>query len=207
MKQSFEHKSPTEKSKVKGQTLALIFGGLLPIVAFTFIEEHYGPLWGTIAGMAFGLGELLYEKIKLKKISTITWIGNGMILGLGVISIYSQDGIWFKLQPALLEAFFAIFLWGGLILKKNFLLLMIEKQNNNFPEQLRPYFSGITFRLGLFFAAHAVIATWAALYWSTESWALLKGVGLTVSMFVYMIIEGVFIRLRLSSSSASKNSK
>ena len=81
--------------------MSFIFGGLLPVLAFTLIEEYHGPVWGTVAGMIFGLGEIIYEKVRFKKVSTITWIGNAMILGLGGLSIISQDGIWFKLQPAL----------------------------------------------------------------------------------------------------------
>lgn len=176
------------------QALSFFFGGLLPVIAFTVIEEKYGPLWGTVAGMVFGFGELIYEKVKLKKISLITWIGNGMILGLGAVSIISQDGIWFKLQPALLEIFFALFLWIGLLFKKNFLIMMAEKQGQSFPEVMKPYFNGITLRLGLFFAIHAALATWAAFSWSTEAWAFLKGIGVTLSMIVYIFFEALFIR-------------
>ena len=74
---------------------------------------------------------------------------------------------------------------------------MIEKQNPTAPEFLKQAMGGLTFRLGLFFLAHGVLAVFAALYWSTEAWALLKGVGLTVSMIVYMIIEVFAMRLRL----------
>jgi intracellular septation protein len=45
--------------------------------------------------------------------------------------------------------------------------------------------------------AHAVLATWAALHWSTEAWALLKGMGLTVSMLIYMIAEVVWARVKI----------
>ena len=190
--------TPAAPPASRSQALSLFFGGLLPILAFTFIEDHYGPLWGTVAGMVFGLGELIYEKVRLKKISTITWIGNGMILALGGISIVSQDGIWFKLQPALLEAFFTVFLWVGLATKRNFLLMMAEKQGQKIPDMVKPFFNGMTFRLGLFFALHAILAVWAALDWSTESWALLKGVGLTVSMVVYLVLEMIVMRWRLA---------
>lgn len=182
----------------RSQFLSLFFGGLLPIVAFTVIEEKYGPVYGTIAGMVFGVGEILYEKIKFKKVSTITWVGNLLILVMGTLSIVSQDGIWFKLQPALFEAFFAIFLWASVLMKKNFLLMAAEKQGQSIPPVLAERMNGLTVRLGFFFAAHAVLATYAALYWSTESWAWLKGAGVTVSMIIYIVAEFLFLRLRIS---------
>lgn len=182
---------------LKAQALSLFFGGLLPVIAFTVIEEKWGTMAGLIAGITFGLGEIIYELIKHKKVSLITWIGNGLLLFLGGISLISEDGIWFKLQPALFEYGFFIFLLGGWILKKPFLLLMMEKQNPNAPDFLKQRMSGFTFRLSLFFLAHGLLATWAAFHWSTESWALLKGVGLTVSMIVYMVLEILIARWQI----------
>lgn len=181
----------------KTQALAFFFGGLLPVIAFTLIEEKWGTVAGLIAGMVFGVGEIIYELIKNKKVSLITWIGNGLLLGLGAISLVSNDGIWFKLQPALFEYGFSFFLIGSWLFKKPFLVLMMEKQNPNAPEFLKLRMKGMTFRLGLFFLAHGLLATWAAFHWTTESWALLKGVGLTVSMIVYMVAEVVVARMQL----------
>lgn len=183
--------------KPKAAALALVFGGLLPVIAFTVIEEKYGTLAGLIAGMLFGSAEIIYELIRYKKVNTITWIGNGLLLGLGAISLFSSEGIWFKLQPAILEFGFFIFLSGSWILKKPFMAMMLEKQNPTAPDFLKQRMSGMTLRLGLFFLIHALLATWAAFYWSTESWALLKGVGITISMLFYMGAEIIWMRLIL----------
>ncbi len=187
-------------STPKSQALALFFGGLVPVIAFTLIEEKYGTIAGLIAGMVFGFGEIIYEFVKYKKVSTITWIGNGMLLGLGAVSLISSDGIWFKLQPAILEAGFFIFLAASWIMKKPFMKMMIEKQNPNAPEFLKNRMSGMTLRLSFFFLFHALLATYAAFFWSSEQWALLKGVGLTVSMIIYMIAEVVWARIALGKS-------
>ena len=189
----------------KSQALAFFFGGVLPLVAFTVIEDQLGTIAGIIAGMVFGIGEVLYEYFKLKKVSAITWIGNLLILVLGGISLIAEEGIWFKLQPALFEAFFALFLWGSLLLKKNFLILMAEKQGNPIPPILHSRFNGLTFRLGLFFAGHTGLAIWSALKWTTAQWALLKGVGLTVSFIAYMAIEVVVLRYSVRPKSASND--
>jgi intracellular septation protein len=183
--------------KPKSQALAFFFGGLLPVIAFTVIEDQYGTIAGIIAGMVFGLGEVAYEFFRLKKVSTITWIGNLLILVLGGISLISSEGLWFKLQPALFEAFFALFLWGSVLFKKNILLMMAEKQGQKIPEVLHSRLNGITVRLGFFFAIHTGLAVWSALFWTTAQWALLKGVGLTVSFVLYMVLEMIFLRLSL----------
>ncbi len=191
--------SPNGQPNSKTAFLALLFGGLLPIIAFTVIEEKYGTLAGLIAGMIFGSAEIIYELIRYKKVNTITWVGNGLLLALGGISLLSSDGYWFKLQPALLEFGFFIFLMGSWVLRKPFMKLMLEKQNPTAPQFLKDRMSGMTLRLSLFFLIHAVVATWAALKWSTENWALLKGLGITITMILYMGAEILWMRTQLKN--------
>lgn len=179
--------------------LPLIFGGLLPIVAFTLIEDRYGPLYGLIAAMLFGMGEILYEKIRFKQVSKITWAGNGLIMGLGLISIGTQEGIWFKLQPALLEFIFAWILWITSLLRKPLLVELSKKQNPDLPEKALRFLAGVNWRCGFFFFIHSAIATWAALEWSTQAWAVLKGLGVTLSFVLYLIAEVFVFRLKRNS--------
>jgi len=185
----------------KKQSLrSLFFGGLLPIVIYTILEEKVGPLWGLVFGMVFGLFEILFEAFRYRKVETVTWIGNGLLLGMGVISLVTQEGIWFKLQPALLELGMAILLWGSLVMGKPLLVMMADKQKTfesiqpEIASILRARFKGITFRLGIFFFIHSLIATYAAFFWSTRSWALLKGLGLTLTMLVYLGLEVFYLR-------------
>lgn len=189
-------KTPSKKTAA----LSLFFGGILPVIAFTLIEDQYGPVWGTIAGMIFGGGEIIFEKWRYQQVSKMTWIGNAMILVLGGISIISQDGIWFKLQPALFEAAFALILWGSLFTKKPLLAMMAEKQGTKIEPTIYPLLKGMTFRLGLFFAIHTLLATWAALHWSTTAWAMLKGFGLMGSFFIYLIVEILWIRIQIKKN-------
>lgn len=186
--------TPPPKPQAKQQALALFFGGLLPVIAFTVIEDQYGVVAGLIAGMVFGVGEIIYEIIRHKKVSGMTWAGNGLLLGLGGISLISQDGIWFKLQPALFEFAFGVILLGSSILKKPFLLMMIEKQNPSLPAEIKEKFKGINLRCSFFFFFHAILATYAAFYWSSWAWAMLKGAGLMGSFFVYLALEIIVIR-------------
>lgn len=179
----------------KPSFLTLFFGGILPVVAFTIVEDNFGIVWGTVAGMIFGIGEITYEKIFLKKISPLTLSVNALLLLLGSISILLNDGIWFKLQPAIIEAGFVLFLWISFFRKKPLLPQMAKMQGVVLPPQAYSILTGMTFRLGLFFAIHACIATWAAFKWTTEQWAWLKGAGLTVSFIAYFGLEFLIIKI------------
>lgn len=183
---------------------SLFFGGILPVIAFALIEDHYGTIAGLIAGMVFGVGEIIWEWRTVGRVDPITWGGNGMILVLGGVSLITQNGIWFKLQPALIEAVMAVLLWASVIAGKPFLLAMARKQGTLPPTMPKPVeavmvgsLTGLTLRLGVFFMAHAILATWAAVKWSTVAWAWLKGAGFTVSMVLYLVVETLVLRYRV----------
>lgn len=183
----------------KNAALTLFFGGILPIIAFTVIEEKYGVITGLIAGMIFGGGEIIYEVIRHRKVATMTWVGNGLLLGLGGISLISSEGLWFKLQPALMEGLFALAMWGSCLIRKPLLVFLAEKQGQRLPDLVKSKLVGVTWRTGLFFGTHTGIAVWAALEWSTTNWALLKGIGLTVSFVLYLLTEVFYLRKSLAS--------
>jgi len=181
-------------NKKRSNALMLFFGGILPLVGYGIIEDQYGPLWGTVAGMVLGVGEIIFEYYRYKTVSKLTWGSNALILIMGAISIFTNEGLWFKLQPTLLELVFAFLLWGSVLMKKNLFLAMAEKQGTQIPDIVKPRMNGLCLRLGVFMCVHAALNVWAALYWSTAAWIFLKGIGLTVSMILYMIIEAVFLR-------------
>lgn len=182
-------------TEIKSQTTPppsnklVLLSGILPLIVYTLVEEIYGTYWGLIAGLILGISEIIFEKILYKKVSTVTWVVNAMVISLGAVSLYMNDGIWFKLQPAFAELVMVLLLWGSTIMKRPFLREMAAKQMPNTPEHMLVFFESITFRLGLFFLIHSVLAVWAAFEWSTVNWALLKGVGLTVSTVLYLVAE------------------
>lgn len=198
------------KNQKSKQLKLAILGGLLPVVFFTVVEEYYGVIWGLIAGMIFGVGEIFWEWRTQGKVSPLVWGGNGVLLCLGSISLVTQNGIWFKLQPALIELVVVLVLWGSLALKKPLLLIFVQKQASISQELLnsgsksalllRKALHGMTFRLGLFFAIHSLLAVWATFYWSTVAWAALKGIGLTLSLILYWVVESLVLRYRILSN-------
>jgi intracellular septation protein len=208
IKNDFEKSSAGLLFKMKNFK-SLLLAGILPVVAFTVIEEYMGTLAGLIAGMIFGVGEILWELKTQGKVEPMTWAGNGMIFVLGGVSLITQEGVWFKLQPAILEFGMTAFLWGSVLINKPFLLIMFQKQGGVPPRiserpdadrllhALSQAFRGLTIRLGLFFAVHAVLAIWASLYWSTAAWAILKGVVFTTSLILYLVVEGLLLRRSL----------
>lgn len=173
----------------------LLVGGLLPVVAFTLVEEFYGTTGGLIAGIVFGAGEMIYEYVKQGRVQKITIGANLLVVVLGALSLLEGDGVWFKMQPAIMLVVFALFMIGSSVLKKPFLVAMAKKQNPALPEMAERLLTGMNFRLGFVFVAMAALSVYAALHWSTAAWATLKGVGTPVLLVIYMVIEVFIVRL------------
>ncbi len=188
---------------------SLIFGGLIPVIAFTVVEERWGTLWGLVLGMAIGVIEIVFEWVTQRRVSGITWIGNGMLLGLGGISLLTNEGIWFKLQPAIIEAAVAMGLLISWFIGRPLMVVLAKKQGAL--DQLNPKiagimeqnFSALTLRIGIFFAVNAAVATHAAFFWSTRAWAFLKGIGFTVALLIYMGGEIWLLRRRLPKQASA----
>ncbi|MGZ3653062.1 MAG: inner membrane-spanning protein YciB [Bdellovibrionota bacterium] len=173
-----------------------LLGGLAPIVAFAVVEEIYGTIGGVIAGIVFGGGEILWEYRRFGKVQGITWLSNALVLVLGLLSIWENNGVFFKLQPAIFMVVFAGIFLGSSALNRPFLVETAKKQNPNIPPEILVRFKGVNTRLGFVFIALAVLCVYSAVYWSTAAWATLKGVGLPVLTSAYMLIEIVIIRFR-----------
>src|SRR4051812_47233703 len=98
-----------------------LLGGMLPIIAFAVVEQIYGTIGGVIAGVVFGGGEILWEYKRLGKVQGITWLSNGLVLVLGIASIWEGSGVYFKLQPAVFMVVFAAIFLGSSVMRKPFL--------------------------------------------------------------------------------------
>lgn len=178
----------------------ILFGALLPILAFTWLEESYGLFWGLVGAMAFSVVEILVEYWREKRISLLSGVTFLAIMILGGISLLAQDGVWYKLQPAIFEFGMAMVILVFGFRGKPFLLWMMEQQGQSPPDFLRKRFVGISWRLAVFFLLQAAVTAWAAFFWSSSNWALVKGVGFFGSFVLYFGIEIFLLRKAASRS-------
>lgn len=169
---------------------------LIPLILFTVVEEWGGLTWALILSVIYAIGEIGWEYGKYRQVSKLTLFSNMMVVGLSFVSYLTQDGMWFKLQPAILEALFAVLLIGSFLIKKPLLISIMQAQGQPMNEVMIPFFTGLTCRMGFFFIAQAGLAVYASFYWSTEVWAFLKSIGLFIMMILYMFLEVMMFKIR-----------
>ncbi len=188
----------SHRQQVLSSLRALVLGGVLPVIAFTLVEEWYGTVGGLIAGVVFGAGELTYEYVRFRKIQGVTIAGNALVIILGGLSLIEGNAVLFKLQPAFLLFAFAGFLLLSSALKRPFLVEMSKKQmtanGQELPEEARRRLTGMNTRIGICLFVIALLSVHAAYYWSTPAWAFLKGIGAPAILVIYMGIEILILR-------------
>ncbi len=185
---------------------ALLFGVVLPVVLFAIIDSFYGPTLGMVAGLVCGVGEIIWEWFSEGHVDSLTWGSNALLLGLGLVAVLTQKGMWLKLQPSIMEVVFAGLLGYFWFKNNDFLLSAIELHTKKLgiafiPDGARPIFQehyqAMTARMSFFFAFHAALSAWAAFRWSTFAWAMLKGAGLTGSFVIYGLVENMILSYTL----------
>lgn len=169
---------------------------LFPVILFTVVEEWGGLTWALILSVIYAIGEVSWEWWRYRRISGMTFFSNAMVVGLSAVSYFTQDGMWFKLQPAILELAMAGFLIGSFLLKKPMLVVMMKQQGHEVNPVMETFFAGLTLRMSFFFIGQAILATIASIYWSTEIWAFLKSIGILIMMVLYMLVEIFIFRRR-----------
>lgn len=170
--------------------------GIVPLIAYVLIEEFYGPVAGLIAGIALGVAEIAYEYFTIRKVQSITWISNALVILLGTASLFEENSALFKLQPAIMLGIFGVVLFISSLLRKPFLLELAKKQNQNLPKAFQNALGGINFRASFFLFALSAVSVYSAFHWSTRVWALLKSVGMPVLFMAYLLAEFLVLRIR-----------
>ncbi|MEW6057647.1 MAG: septation protein IspZ [Bdellovibrionota bacterium] len=172
------------------------FIALFPLVLFWVVEEFFGLKVALIVGLITAILELGYEKYSQKKIGFMTWVSNGLILGLGLVSLAMNSGTAFKLQPAVMELALALVMvamrFGG---RESFLVRSFREfpafdakkrdflmNQPWFQEQVRK----LDTRMIGFLVIHGLAVAWAAVWGSTRIWILLKGVLFYVLLVLVM---------------------
>jgi intracellular septation protein len=174
---------------------------LVPVLLFTLAEHWGGLTWALLLSVAYAILEWSWEWWKYQKISGMSLFTNTMVIGLSGVSFYTQDGFWFKMQPAILELMMAGMLIGSWLMKRPMLVMMMHQQGHVLNIEMENFFSRLTLRMGFFFLFQAALATHAGLFWSTEAWAFLKSVGIILMMVLYMVVEVFLLRRRLARNS------
>ena len=168
--------------------------GLLPIFIFIIADEIWGTKIGLYVAISFGIIELIFRYIKTKKIEYFILGDIGLLLLLGGISIATENEIFFKLKPALIESILVVILSFSIFSPKNIVLEMSKRyiQSGQFNSLQQKTLRKSMLHILCITTFHILLIIYSAFFMSKEAWAFISG-GLFYILFLgYFTIE--FIR-------------
>ncbi|WP_019027903.1 septation protein A [Colwellia piezophila] len=180
-----------------------LFLEYFPLVIFFIVNSLAGIYWATGSLIIAAFLQIIYYKIKKKKIPAKQWIFFGLIVVFGGLTIYLQNDAFLKWKVTIINTFFA----GALIVSNSFFNKNIIKEflgeSLKLPENI---WSRLNFAWAMFFLFCAGLNYYVAFNFDLDTWVNFKVFGLTGLMFVFSIgsILALYKHLPLEDDDSDK---
>ncbi|MEO8021244.1 septation protein A [Polaromonas sp.] len=171
--------------------------GVFFLVALFFFDIYTATAVVMIA-MTIQVAAML---ILRKKVSGIQWFTLGIVIVFGAATLLLHDATFIKWKPTVINWMFATtLLIGPVFLKKNFIRLLMHEQVK-LPDKawgkLNLSWAALLFLLG-------VLNLVVAFNFSERTWGLFKVFGMTGIMFVFILMQAVWIGQHIPSEKSSE---
>jgi isopentenyldiphosphate isomerase/intracellular septation protein A len=162
--------------------------GFIPLFVFIAVDEFWGSKPALIFAIASGVISFLYYWIKETRVDYFLLLDTLLVTILGLISIISDNDLFFKLKPALIGVVMCIILGLSAFTPLNYMLAMSKRymgQVSFDDAQTRQMQRSIR---GMFylFTIYTLLVFYSAIAMSKEAWAFISG-----ALF-YILIVGYF---------------
>lgn len=177
----------TNKSGILKQLLP----GIIPILVYIIADTIFGELWGMIIAAGLSVVEFTIIYFKSKVADKFVLFDLALVAVFGGISIISNNPIFFKLKPAIIELTLVVFL--GLALFVNISILtkffyryfptmkLSEAQMEQMRKSIKWLFWIICF--------HIATIVYSAYFLPKEIWAFISSIGLYLLFGIWFCFE------------------
>lgn len=152
--------------------------------------EQSPIMLATAVAIVATVAQILYLRLRGKKVENMLWLSLGIIAVFGGLTIYFHNETFIKWKPTVLYwCFGAALLASQTLFRKNLIRIMMEKQIS-LPD-------GIWHKLNLswaaFFVAMGLVNLYVAYSFSTASWVNFKLFGFTGLMLAFVIGQSLLL--------------
>ncbi|MES2128159.1 MAG: septation protein A [Pseudomonadota bacterium] len=173
---------------------ALVTTYMSGFIAGGTIKPDQAPIiLSTVVVIAASLGQIIYTKLRGRKVDGMLWISFIVITSFGSATIYLHDDAFIKWKPTILYWIFALAMGiGELVFKKNMMRQVMEEQIK-LPENIWRVvsLSWVAFFIGLgllnLFVAFVVFKG------NTSAWVSFKLFGINGILFGFFILQGLYL--------------
>jgi intracellular septation protein A len=153
---------------------------LLPLIVFIIVDALVTDVRVSIlSAILFAVGQLVFTYVRSRRFDWFVLLDVGLIAALGAVSLVSENDLFFKLKPAVIEAVSIVFMLALILAPSGFLTGYYGRMMPGTP--LDPEAVGrMKSMLGwmcVYVALHIGAVLYTALRSSRTTWAFVSGPG------------------------------
>lgn len=178
----------------------------LPAIVYWYLDEYYPVRIAITGGLALAILEIAAEKIFIKHVHTISKANFFLILFLGCLSLLGEEGVWFRLQPAITGVGISSFMFYRLRVGRGLLVEFLE----SLPLKNKPpmfFVNSMERHLTYYFFITGLFMGYVALYESTDTWIFFKTIGNYILFAVFYVFEILWCRRLAKNYARAKREK
>lgn len=178
--------------------LKSLLPSFIPLIAYVLVEAFLGERIGLYAGIGIGVVEFIVVLIRDRKPDPFVAADTLLLALAGAVSLISDNDIWFKLKPAVIELVFGASFALLLVLPTRYLKAYMERQLKGFefPDSTLPAMRKSLGAMLAILAIHAGLTAWSAVALSTKAWGFISGVLLYILFGIFALAEFVYAKVR-----------
>jgi intracellular septation protein len=163
---------------------------LFPVILF-FIGYKLADVYvATGVAIAATFGQIAWLKLRSQRIEAMQWVGLGLIVVFGGMTLAFRDETFIKWKPTLLYLLFAAaFMWTERLTGKHPLKAMMGGQLD-LPD---PIWKRLTIAWVVFFVLMAGLNLLVASLFSMDTWVNFKLFGSLGLTFAFVLAQGIWI--------------
>ncbi|MCP5144319.1 MAG: septation protein A [Gammaproteobacteria bacterium] len=179
---------------------------LFPVIAFFIAfklpeDSHTGMMYGTAAAMAGSAAQIIYLKLRGRKIEKMYWITLVLIVGLGSLTLLLQNEVFFKWKPTAVNWAFALAFYGSARFTKKSLLQRMMDESIDLPAAI---WHRLNIAWVLFFVFSGAANLFVLYNFSTDTWADFKVFGMIGLTIVFAIAQGFYLARHIQEPEAAQ---
>ena len=161
-----------------------------PLAVFFIFYTRSGLQASILPLMIATVIAVLFSYILEKKIPIMPTVGAGIVLIFGGLTIYFDNEVFIKMKPTIINLIFAIILYGGMLVKKPLLKILLGAALRLEEEGWKI----LTYRWIGFFIALAVLNEVVWRTQTTDIWVNFKVFGILPITFIFTMTQFPLIK-------------
>ena len=161
-----------------------------PLAIFFIFYTRSGLQASILPLMIATVIAVLFSYILEKKIPIMPTVGAGIVLIFGGLTIYFDNEVFIKMKPTIINLVFAVILYGGMLIKKPLLKILLGAALRLEEEGWRI----LTYRWIGFFIALAVLNEIVWRTQTTDIWVNFKVFGILPITFIFTMTQFPLIK-------------